>query len=97
MHTHRRMPARKTEGTRYNLHPLTRLVEAQRLRVDDVIAPEPGCPAVIVSIRRTRTEVLCRVRYIWQRPHETSWPLERLAHATRIHVAVPGEYPNPTR
>ena len=91
------MPARKTEGTRYNLHPLTSLVEAQRLQVGDVVVPEPGCPAVIVSMRRTLTDVVCRVRYIWQRPQETSWPLERLAHGTRIPVAVSGEYPKPTR
>ena len=97
MQVHRRMPARKTEGTRYNLHPLTRPVEAQRLQVGDVVVPEPGCPAVITSMRRTRTDVLCRVRYIWQLPHETPWPLKRLAHATRIPVAVPGEYPKHTR
>lgn len=95
MQTHRRMPARKTEGTVYNLHPATRPAGVVRVQVGDVVVIEPGHPAVITYVRRLNTEVVLRGRYIWQAVHETPWPLGRFPNAVRIDRAIPGEYPKP--
>ncbi|WP_308491298.1 hypothetical protein [Microbacterium terrisoli] len=94
MPLHRPMPAHKTEGTAYNLHPATRATEAQRLRHGDVIVPEPGCPVVITALRRKYGGVNVTGRYIWQAAHETAWSVGRYPLAARVAVALPGEYPH---
>lgn len=90
---HRPFPARKTLGTRFNLHPATVLVEAQRLRPGDVIVVDDECPVVIVSINREHGRIRVWGKFIWQTERELHWKVGTFAYTQRLARALPGEYP----
>ncbi|MFJ4224238.1 hypothetical protein [Microbacterium sp. NPDC089695] len=94
---HRPFPTRKTLGTRYNLKPDTRPVEAQRLQPGDVVVLEPECPTVVTRMLRAHGGVHVWGRYIWEPPHAPHWPLGDFGAQERVARALPGEYRTPPR
>ena len=94
---HRPLPHRNTLGTRYNLHPDTQPIEAQRLQPGDIVVLEVGCPIIITRMRREHGNIHLWGRYVWQATFDPHWPVGTFPYAQRIARALPGEYSAPAR
>lgn len=89
----RPLPQRKSLGSGYNLRPDTERVQAQALRVGDVVMEDFEHPAIITKLTYPRkTQICIHANYIWQAAYEPSWVLGTFNVIHMFDRALPGEY-----